>query len=218
MDDINEFLSTDRRNFTQRGLNEIHLPQYPTELFSGWLKVAVDKQNPEPHAFALLTTTPEGFPAARMVYLRALEDDGSLVFFSNYKSAKGRQIEATGKAGALFFWPMNERQVRVSGFVERTNAEVSDAYFAARPRESQIGAWASMQSGILSSREELDSKVEEIRNRFADVAEIPRPDFWGGFLIRPTEYEFWEGRENRLHDRIRYVRKGKDWTTERLSP
>jgi len=178
MDDINEFLSTDRRNFTQRGLNEIHLPQYPTELFSRWLKVAVDKQNPEPHAFALLTTTSEGFPAARMVYLRALEDDGSLVFFSNYKSDKAQQIELSGKAGALFFWPLNERQVRVSGFVEKTDPEVSDAYFAARPRESQIGAWASVQSGVLASREELDSKVEKIRNRFNGVAEIPRSDFY----------------------------------------
>ncbi len=218
MDDINEFLSSDRRNFTQQGLDEIQLPDHPSQLFSRWLKAAVEKQNPEPHAFALLTTTPEDFPAARMVYMRALENDGSLVFFSNYKSAKAQQFEYSNKVGALFFWPMNERQVRISGIVEKTNAEVSDAYFAARPRESQIGAWASVQSAKLVSREELNEKVEKIRRRFADLKEIPRPDFWGGFIIRPTEFEFWEGRENRLHDRIRYIVNDSIWTSERLSP
>lgn len=218
MTDINSFLSSDRHHFTQRGLNEIDLPESPAGLFARWLKLAVDKQNPEPHAFALLTSS-ENIPSGRIVYLRALEDDGTLVFFSNYKSDKGQQLEANPEAGALFFWPMNERQVRISGRVEKTSAEVSDAYFAARPRESQIGAWASRQSGILQSRQELEDKVAACRKQFESYTEIPRPDFWGGYQIIPYAFEFWEGRENRLHDRIKYAKsKAGTWSIERLSP
>lgn len=218
MTDINEFLSKNRHNFTQKGLNEIRLPEEPVKLFDEWLKLAVSKSNPEPHAFALLTGGGNEAPAGRMVYLRALEEDGSLVFFSNYNSAKAKQMEQFPNAGALFFWPMNERQVRVSGKVKKTDTEVSDAYFAARPRESQIGAWASEQSRVISSREELEDRVEAIRRKFSDQEEVPRPDFWGGYLIEPEVFEFWEGRQSRLHDRIRYTKTETGWKTERLSP
>lgn len=218
MADINEFLSSDRTNFRQKGLNESVLPKYPVELFKEWLVQAIGKENPESYAFALLTNDKNGFPQGRMVYLRALEDDGSLVFFTNYSGAKARQIEENNKVGALFFWPLNERQVRVSGKVTKVSEEVSDAYFASRPRTSQIGAWASAQSSELKSRQELEIKVAEMTERFSSYDEIPRPDFWGGYAITPVAYEFWEGRDSRLHDRIQYVKQVDEWTIQRLSP
>lgn len=218
MADINEFLSSDRRNFQQKGLNEQVLPENPADLFKEWLKQAIGKDNPESYAFVLLTNDDKGFPQGRMVYLRALEDDGSLVFFTNYNGAKAHQIEQNPQVGALFFWPLNERQVRISGKVGKVPAEVSDAYFASRPRSSQIGAWASAQSAVLSSRNELEKKVAEYTERFADTTEIPRPVFWGGYAISPVAYEFWEGRESRLHDRIQYLNEEGRWTIQRLSP
>lgn len=218
MADINEFLSSDRRNFQQKGLNEQVLPENPAKLFKEWLIEAIGKDNPESYAFALLTNDNSGFPQARMVYMRALEDDGSLVFFTNYNGAKARQIEQNSQVGALFFWPLSERQVRISGEVSKVSKELSDAYFASRPRSSQIGAWASAQSSELSSRDELEKKVVEYTERFADTAEIPRPDFWGGYAISPVAYEFWEGRESRLHDRIQYLNEEGRWTIQRLSP
>ncbi len=218
MSDLNRFLSSDRRNFTQQGLNENELPAEPAELFLQWLKLAVEKQNPEPYAFVLMTSA-DGVPSGRIVYLRGLEDDGSLVFFTNYLSEKGEHLSANAHAGALFFWPFNERQVRITGKAQKCSAEVSDAYFASRPRESQIGAWASKQSALLGSRQELEEQVAALRNKFESSDEIPRPDFWGGYQLTPSKYEFWEGRESRLHDRIRYRKKESGvWTVERLSP
>lgn len=218
MTNINEYLSSDRRNFKQKGLNEAELPEQPAELFDQWLRDAIAKENPDSYAFALLTSGEGEFPDGRMVYLRALEEDGSLVFFTNYTSAKARQIDRDGKVGALFFWPLNERQVRISGAVQKADPEVSDAYFASRPRSSQIGAWASNQSSRLKSRDELEKLVEKTKLKFADNEEIPRPNFWGGYIISPVQYEFWEGRESRLHDRIVYSRQNGQWKKRRLAP
>lgn len=218
MTDINEYLTSDRKNFSQNGLSEDMLPDDPAKLFEEWLKQAIARNNPEPYAFAVLSRDEDGFPAGRMVYLRALEDDGTMVFFTNYTSDKAKQVEREGKLGALFFWPMSERQVRISGLVERAPEEMSDAYFASRPRRSQLGAWASIQSAKLESREVLEEQVKAMEKRFADYTEVPRPDFWGGMLIQPQKYEFWQGRESRLHDRIRYKKVNGVWLTERLNP
>lgn len=219
MEDLNKFIGSDRRDFGQIGLNETDLPIEAAELFDHWLKQAIERNNPEPYAFTLVTATPTGYPSGRVVYLRALEDDGRLVFFTNYDSEKAHHIAETGKASALFFWPMSERQVRIKGQVSKAPAELSDAYFAGRPRDSQIGAWASHQSSIIASRKEMDQRFDEMRRRFANEAEIPRPAFWGGYIISPVEYEFWEGRKSRLHDRVVYEKgETENWRIKRLSP
>lgn len=217
MADINDFLSSDRRHFKQGELDEDNIPDNPAVLFESWFKAALSRQNPEPYAFTLMSHGLSGFPEGRTVYLRALEADGGLVFFSNYNSDKGRQMTINQKVGALFFWPMSEQQVRIRGLVSRASAELSDAYFASRPRESQIGAWASLQSSPLSSRNNLEKSVEDVRKRF-EGKEVPRPDYWGGYLITPQRYEFWQGRPNRLHDRICYEKSGDSWNVVRLSP
>lgn len=217
MTDINDFISSDRRHFEQDELDESSIPENPEVLFKSWFKSALSRQNPEPYAFTLLSHGLSGFPEGRTVYLRAFEPDGGLVFFSNYDSDKGQQMAADPKVGALFFWPMSERQVRIRGVVSRASDEVSDAYFASRPRESQIGAWASLQSSRLTSRQDLEDRVEEVRIRF-EGKEVPRPEYWGGFLITPLRYEFWQGRPNRLHDRICFEKSGSSWKMFRLSP
>lgn len=219
MEDLNKFINSDRRDFMQSGLNEADLPPAPAILFDHWLRQAIERNNPEPYAFVLMSASASDYPSGRVVYLRALEEDGQLVFFTNYNSEKGRQIAETGKVSALFFWPMNERQVRIKGEVQKAPADLSDAYFAGRPRESQIGAWASHQSEVIASRAEMDKRFEAIEERFSGEDEIPRPDFWGGYIISPVEYEFWEGRKSRLHDRIVYEKsKAKNWNIKRLSP
>jgi pyridoxamine 5'-phosphate oxidase len=217
MDDINDFLASDRRSFEYGRLHDGHIPTDPIALFEQWLKEALDRQNPEAYAFVLMTKTENDFPSGRMVYLRALEPDGGLVFFSNYTSNKAKQIDQSNKVGALFFWPMNERQIRITGTVSRAPEEVSDAYFAGRPRESQIGAWASEQSSAIESRKTLEDRVEHFTRKF-EGQPIPRPGHWGGYLILPEQYEFWQGRQSRLHDRILYKRTNDVWEVTRLSP
>lgn len=219
MEDLNKFISSDHRDFSQHGLNEAFLPSDPAKLFDNWLKQAIERNNPEPYAFALMTVDPTGYPTGRIVYLRALEEDGQMVFFTNYNSEKGQQIANTGRVSALFFWPMSERQVRIKGKVVKAPAELSDAYFASRPRDSQIGAWASRQSSVIASREVMDQQFAAMKERFSEKAEIPRPDFWGGYIINPVEYEFWEGRKSRLHDRVVYEKNEvENWRLKRLSP
>ncbi len=164
----------------------------------------------------LATATPDGMPAARMMLLKGVDQRG-FTFFTNYESRKGRELLANSRAALVFHWAVLQRQVRVEGSVERLTHAESEAYFQTRPRGSQIGAWASRQSAELSSREELDRRVREHQDRFAGQA-VPLPPFWGGFRLTPTAIEFWQGRINRLHDRLRYVRDGSGWTVARLYP
>jgi pyridoxamine 5'-phosphate oxidase len=217
MTNLKDHLFSDRKNFELGSLDESNLPDAPASLFENWLKEAISRQNPEPYAFTLLTLGKDGFPSGRIVYLRALEEEGELVFFTNYGSLKGREIASDERVGAHFFWPNSERQVRVWGLASPVSEEFSDAYFASRPRESQIGAWTSQQSAELSGRDELEAAFQEFVARF-EGKEIPRPDFWGGYEIIPVKYEFWQGRANRLHDRIVYNKSGKDWNIKRLYP
>ena len=169
-----------------------------------------------PEAMVLATASAGGVPSARTVLLKGLEGRG-FVFFTNYESRKGRELRENPSAALLFYWDALGRQVRVEGSVERISDAESEAYFRTRPLGSRIGAWASPQSETIESREALERRVAELAARFAG-AEVPRPPFWGGFRLLPDALEFWQHRESRLHDRIRYRRRGEDWTIERLAP
>jgi pyridoxamine 5'-phosphate oxidase len=196
-------------------LRRTDLADDPFEQFSAWFERARGEA-PLEEAMTLATVDSDGLPDARMVLLKGFGADG-FRFFTNYASAKARQLEATPGAALVIYWRELDRQVRVRGAAERLDEAESDAYFATRPRDAQIGAWASEQSQPLASREELDRQLDEVVEHFAG-GEVPRPSFWGGYLLRPTEIEFWQGQAHRLHDRFRYSREGEGWRIERLAP
>jgi pyridoxamine 5'-phosphate oxidase len=170
----------------------------------------------EPNAMALATASPDGAPSVRMVLLKGLRD-GRFIFFSNYESRKARDLEVNPRASLLFFWPDLERQVRITGTVLRLVQEESAVYFATRPRGSQIGAWASRQSSVLSSRDELEREAAKIREDYSG-RDVPMPPYWGGYALSPEQFEFWQGRPDRLHDRLHYTLTGTEWRMERLAP
>jgi pyridoxamine 5'-phosphate oxidase len=206
-----------RREYTQRGLREEDLAPDPFRQFGAWFDAVAQADIREPNAMTLATATPDGRPSARMVLLKGVDPRG-FAFFTNYESRKGAELAANPQAALVFFWVQLERQVRVEGRVERVSTEESDEYFASRPEGSQLGAWASQQSAVLPDREPLEARYEELRAQY-EGHEVPRPPFWGGFRVVPETVEFWQGRANRLHDRLRYRRQsGGSWVIERLSP
>jgi pyridoxamine 5'-phosphate oxidase len=196
-------------------LRRSDLREDAVEQFAGWYQRAVDEV-PLADAMALATVDDDGRPDARMVLLKGFDADG-IRFFTNYGSAKARQLEGGGHAAVIIYWRELDRQVRARGPVERVPGGDSDEYFATRPRDSQLGAWASPQSEPITSRDELDRRVDEIDQRFAD-GDVPRPEHWGGYVLRPQTVEFWQGQVGRLHDRFLYTRDGEGWRIERLAP
>lgn len=209
----------DRRvQYETAGLDVSDLDTSPIVQWQRWYDQAAEAGVAEPNAMTVSTIADDGAPDARVVLVRAADERG-FVFFTNYDSAKGRQIDDDPVAAATFAWLDLHRQVRVRGTVERVSAEESDDYFASRPRDSQIGAWASPQSQPIANRAALTARVEEMTARFAS-GPVPRPAHWGGFRLRPVSIEFWQGRPNRLHDRFRYSRDGStgNWYVERLAP
>lgn len=207
-------LAAARREYAQAGLSEDDLTTSPFDLFQRWYDDAANLI--EPNAMVVATVSPSGQPSARMVLLKGLSTDG-FVFFTNLASHKGEDLAANPHAALLFPWHPLERQVRVEGAVEvLTEAEVA-AYFATRPRSSQLGAWASHQSRPVSGRAELEAAYQEAEDMFAD-AEVTVPPEWGGYRVRPQTIEFWQGRTSRMHDRLVYVREGDGWRTQRLAP
>ena len=206
-----------RKEYMRQGLSETDLDADPIRQFARWMDEAIQANLIEPNAMTLATSTPDGRPSARMVLLKGFDDRG-FVFYTNYESRKGGELTDNPQAALVFFWVELERQVRIEGRVERATAEESDRYFASRPQGSQLGAVVSAQSQVIPGRGVLEQRLRELEAEYAEK-DIPRPANWGGFRVVPTTLEFWQGRANRLHDRLRFRRDGTGpWIVERLSP
>jgi len=199
-----------------RGLPDATADRDPLDLFTEWFTAAHRAGLFLPEAMTLATVGEDGAPSARMMLLKGWDECG-FTFFTNYDSHKGRGLESNSRVALVLHWGMLERQVRIEGRAERLSEEESRVYFHSRPRGSQIGAWASKQSDFLDDRKTLQKRWRKMEARFKD-SDIPLPPFWGGFRVVPSRIEFWQGRANRLHDRLRFNRAGKGWTTERLYP
>ena len=209
-----------RQTYLTSGLLEEDLADDPMTQFDAWFCAAVQAGVGEPNAMVLATATPAGVPSARVVLLKGY-DEGGFVFYTNYDSRKAAELAGNPRAALLFPWHDLERQVRVEGVVGRTSTAESELYFSSRPRGSQLGAWASPQSAVLSSRAELAERLAEVTDRFGvdeDADRVPLPDFWGGYRLRPDVVEFWQGRSDRLHDRLRYRHRPSGWRRDRLAP
>ncbi len=206
-----------RRNYAARALDLADLDANPFAQFDHWMREAIETQVIEPNAMTLATADAAGRPAVRTVLLKGFDQRG-FVFYSNYESAKARDLAANPKVALLFPWLALERQVSAMGIAQKITATESLKYFLSRPRESQIGAWASRQSEVIATRALLESKFVEMKARFAN-GEIPLPDQWGGYRVTPQSFEFWQGRPNRLHDRFKYtLQSDGSWTIARLMP
>ena len=206
-----------RRNYASRSLDAEDMAISPFQQFDLWMREAIETKILEPNAMSLATCTPQGRPGLRTVLLKGFDERG-LVFFTNYDSAKAVQIKANPKVALMFTWLPLERQVVIAGEADKISTAESLKYFATRPRESRIGAWASRQSEVITTRSLLESKFQEMKAKFAD-GEIPLPGFWGGFRVVPDSFEFWQGRPNRMHDRLRYTMNADgNWPITRLMP
>lgn len=205
-----------RTEYKQATLDENSVPSEPFSLFETWFAQAVDTQIKEPNTMLLATSSKENIPNIRAVLLKIFDEKG-FVFFTNYNSTKAKEIEENPHVALEFLWLDLERQVRVIGRCEQISTAESMAYFMKRSRGSQIGAWVSEQSSVISSRKMLQMQIEKMKEKFAKGA-VPLPDFWGGYRVVPTQIEFWQGRENRLHDRILYTKEDEGWKIERLAP
>ncbi len=205
-----------RRAYRLGSLTEQDLAPDPLELFRTWMERATESAEIEPNAMALATVGTDGQPRVRFVLLKDATHEG-FVFFTNYESRKGHDIDEVPRASVAFWWPLLERQVRADGAVSRLPPEASDAYFASRPYGSQIGAWASRQSEPVDGHDQLAREAALYRERFPEGS-VPRPEHWGGYLLRPERMEFWQGRDDRLHDRFEYRLVEDGWRSQRLSP
>ena len=206
-----------RKEYSSQSLLETDVANHPVEQFGKWWTEAVNSQIDEVNAMTLATASGDGMPSARIVLLKGFDQSG-FVFFTNYKSYKALQIEENPKACLVFFWKELERQVRITGLVKKIDEKKSDEYFFSRPKESQIGAWASPQSQVIESRDWLDKKFLELTEELKEK-KLQRPQHWGGLIVTPVIIEFWQGRQSRLHDRIQYtIQQDGSWKMERLAP
>ena len=208
-------LSERRMSYEAEGIDLAAMADDPFTQFESWFSDAQASNEPEPYAMVVSTIDAQGRPRGRNVLLRGVDDRG-FTFFTNYESAKAEAIESTGLAALTFHWHSLHRQVHVEGSAERVGADESDSYFAKRPRESQLGAWASAQSSIIDNRDVLLDRLAEVTERFAG-GDVPRPEFWGGYRVSPARVEFWQGQPSRLHDRVRYDRDQAIWNRVILS-
>jgi pyridoxamine 5'-phosphate oxidase len=212
---IFESLDNLRKDYTKDSFTEKTALKNPFEQFKLWFDDAVNYPMMEPNAMALSTVNSEGKPSSRIVLLKRYDENG-FVFFTNYESRKGKELEKNPYASLLFYWDKLERQIRIEGITEKISIEESEDYFQSRPYESRLGAWASKQSEVLPSRFTLIREVAKLLVKYP--AKVPLPPFWGGYRLKPDMFEFWQGRPSRLHDRIRYSYRGGLWVIERLYP
>lgn len=212
---------TDQRlSYEKASLDQQSVPAAPFALFKDWMQDAISQQVKEPYAMSLATCGADNKPSVRIVLMREITDSG-IVFYTNYESAKGQDISENPNAEVLFFWHELERQVRISGAIAKIDSAKSAEYFQKRPHDSQVGAWVSQpQSGTVASREVMEARFEELQADYADDTLVPTPEFWGGYEITVEKMEFWQGRANRMHDRIVYTRDSSNdnWLTTRLLP
>jgi pyridoxamine 5'-phosphate oxidase len=214
---MNKSIADIRKDYQLQSLLETDVADNPFEQFNRWWDDAVKSELDEVNAMTLATASPTGMPSARIVLLKSASADG-FVFFTNYNSHKGKELEENPFACLVFFWKELERQIRITGTIEKVSAAESDEYFHSRPVGSRIGAWASPQSSVIPSRETIEKNIVKFEQEFAGT-EITRPPHWGGYIVKPTLIEFWQGRPNRLHDRIQYTKQqGESWKIERLAP
>ncbi|MBS1639576.1 MAG: pyridoxamine 5'-phosphate oxidase [Bacteroidetes bacterium] len=204
-----------RTDYKLQTLNEVDVAINPFQQFTKWWNQAIQSKVTEVNAFTLATASKTGKPSARIVLLKGYDENG-FVFFTNYNSHKGQELIENPFAAIVFFWNELERQIRIEGTVEKISQQESEEYFHARPAGSQIGAWASPQSTVISNREILEKNETEYKNKFGE--NIPKPPHWGGFVVKPILFEFWQGRSSRLHDRIQYTPQNNNWKIERLAP
>lgn len=201
----------------EQGLSEGDVDPDPLVEFRSWYRLAEESGAPQPDAMTLATTTPDGIPSARMVLLKGVDDEG-FVFFTNYESRKARELSENPRAALILYWSAIRLQVRITGRAERLSQPESEEYFRSRPRGSRLAAWASRQSEVIADRSVLEDEYRRLEKQYAD-ADVPLPPFWGGYRVTPDVVEFWKGRENRLHDRLRYTRqRDGSWAVERLAP
>ena len=205
-----------RQHYTKGGLEEHQIPDSPFTLFNEWFKQAGELGVLEPNAMVLSTVSADNKPSSRVVLLKGIEDAG-FIFYTNYESRKGKELEYNPYISILFFWPEAERQIRIEGKVSKISTESSKEYFVSRPRESQLGAWASAQSSIIQGRHSIEESYQQCLAQY-EGKDIPLPDFWGGYIIHPSSFEFWQGRPSRLHDRMKYTKEQDSWLIVRLSP
>ena len=206
-----------RKDYSKSTLDIDSVGKDPIIQFEKWFHEALEANLPEPNALTLSTVSEDGCPSGRIVLLKGVEK-GKFIFYSNYQSQKGRELEKNPACGLTFFWPDLERQIRIEGVASRVDASSSEIYFQSRPFESQVGAWASPQSAIISNREILEARVKEIKKKFEGLEKLPKPKQWGGFEVEPLKIEFWQGRSNRLHDRILFTKIDDAWQIHRLAP
>lgn len=208
-----------RRSYQEDSLDEKDLFPDPMNMFYKWWDEALDSEIVEPNAITLATVNSKGQPSARVVLLKSASNDG-FEFYTNYESRKAKDIEVNPNVALVFLWKELERQIRIEGVAEKLSKEKSQVYFQSRPRGSQIGAWASPQSKVITDRKELEEEVEKIAEKFENVDPLPCPEYWGGYIVRPLVIEFWQGRNERLHDRFQYAKNEKEagWIITRLAP